>query len=151
MTPFDIHFILMFVLSYNPLCLLDDLNLVTMSAPHIPNLNTFRRGGARGRGRGRRFPGDPSTQEHESEAAQKDRIIRNTDNDAATSRLSAVEAGYLGDDFAALLSQGSPVQRRLPLMNRGLSIPYILSHLPTNHVQEHMSAPAPSTAWSQTS
>ena len=49
-----------------------------------------------------------------------DQIVRNTDNDAATSRLSAVEAGYLEDPFARLLTSGEEVTRRLPLMNRGM-------------------------------
>lgn len=48
-----------------------------------------------------------------------DQVVRNTDNDAATSRLSAVDAGYLEDPFARLLTPGDGVHRRLPLMNRG--------------------------------
>jgi len=48
-----------------------------------------------------------------------DQVVRNTDNDAATSRLSAVDAGYLEDPFARLLTSGEGVNRRLPLMNRG--------------------------------
>ena len=50
-----------------------------------------------------------------------DRIIRATDNDAATSRLSAVDAGYLDDPFAHLLydTSSKEISRRLPLMNRG--------------------------------
>ena len=48
----------------------------------------------------------------------KDEVIQKTDNDAATSRLSAVETGYLDDPFARLLTPGQHA-RRLPLMNRG--------------------------------
>lgn len=87
-----------------------------MSVPQIPNLNSLRRGGLRGRGRG--------SGEHAHGGARRppvdhDQIVRNTDNDATTSRLSAVEAGYLQDPFARLLTMGEGVQRRLPLMNRG--------------------------------
>lgn len=90
-----------------------------MSAPEIPNLSTLRRGGLRLRGKGR---GDSRTTVNEHGATQhslaKDEVIQNTDTDAATSRLSAVEAGYLDDPFARLLTPGQHA-RRLPLMNRG--------------------------------
>lgn len=87
-----------------------------MSVPQIPNLNSLRRGGPRGRGRGsgERAHGGAGRQQ-----VDHDQIVRNTDNDATTSRLSAVEAGYLQDPFARLLTMGEGVQRRLPLMNRG--------------------------------
>ena len=75
----------------------------------IPNLASFRKEG-RGRGRGAAL-GPPGRK-------SRDEIIRATDYDAASSRLSAVEAGYLDDPFAAKLVDGD-VQRRLPLMNRG--------------------------------
>ncbi|KAK5206828.1 carboxy methyl transferase for protein phosphatase 2A [Exophiala xenobiotica] len=90
-----------------------------MSAPAIPNLNTLRRGGLRGRGRGRgavSVGGAPLTS---SKIIQHDAIVQNTDNDAATSRLSAVDAGYLEDPYARLMTSGDDVARRLPLMNRG--------------------------------
>ncbi|RMD40394.1 hypothetical protein DV735_g4712, partial [Chaetothyriales sp. CBS 134920] len=51
-----------------------------------------------------------------------DEIICATDNDATTSRVSAVDAGYLDDPFAKLLSGVGDVARRLPLMNRGTYI-----------------------------
>ncbi|KAI1628292.1 S-adenosyl-L-methionine-dependent methyltransferase [Exophiala viscosa] len=88
-----------------------------MSAPSIPNLNTLRSGGLRGRGRGRggAAAGPPGSQR----TALHDEVVQNTDNDAATSRLSAVNAGYLEDPFAGLLTLGDAVSRRLPLMNRG--------------------------------
>lgn len=93
-----------------------------MSAPVIPNLNTLRRGGGRNRGRGRGAAfGEAGETSHETNLNWKDRIVQNTDNDAATSRLSAVEAGYLEDPFAKLLTHNEAVDRRLPLMNRGLS------------------------------
>jgi [phosphatase 2A protein]-leucine-carboxy methyltransferase len=91
-----------------------------MSAPAIPNLNTLRRGGLRGRGRGRgaaSVGGAPLTS---SKIIQHDAIVQNTDNDAATSRLSAVDAGYLEDPYARLMTSGDDVARRLPLMNRGV-------------------------------
>jgi [phosphatase 2A protein]-leucine-carboxy methyltransferase len=84
-----------------------------MSAPQIPNLNTLRRGGLRSRGRGGGVGQDGRPRK------DYDEIIQNTDNDAATSRLSAVEAGYLTDPFAKLLSTQDETPRRLPLMNRG--------------------------------
>ena len=90
-----------------------------MSAPQIPHLNTLRRGGLRGRGKaaGAQNDGRPDQQRRQ----HRDEIIRNTDNDAATSRVSAVVAGYLDDPFAMLLSADdhAPAPRRLPLMNRG--------------------------------
>lgn len=69
------------------------------------------RKGARGSARG---GGLASRASH----VDKDRVIRATDNDASTSRVSAVEAGYLEDPFAKYLCAEN-WQRRLPLMNRG--------------------------------
>jgi [phosphatase 2A protein]-leucine-carboxy methyltransferase len=87
-----------------------------MSAPQIPNLSTLRRGGGgRGRGRGR---GDAAAS-HNVRQVNKDKIIQGTDLDAATSRLSAVECGYLDDPFAKHILPGGHAERRLPLMNRG--------------------------------
>ena len=100
-----------------------DFLTVPMSAPQIPNLNTLRRGGLRRRGRGTALG---STRNDVARKANNDEIIRNTDNDAATSRLSAVEAGYLDDPFAKLLSGNEEVSRRLPLMNRGEGPPTTL-------------------------
>ena len=100
-----------------------------MSAPSIPNLNTLRRGGLKGRGRG----GVDNTSVNASRSTtSKDDIIRNTDNDAATSRLSAVEAGYLKDDFARLFHVDGELPRRLPLMNRGRTTLGIAYHSLTN-------------------
>ena len=89
-----------------------------MSAPQIPNLASLRRGKLKPRGLGSGTQED-WTPDQTSQKQHKDDIIRNTDNDAATSRLSAVEAGYLDDPFAKFLSTGEKVSRRLPLMNRG--------------------------------
>ncbi|KAF7558976.1 hypothetical protein G7046_g5170 [Stylonectria norvegica] len=87
-----------------------------MSEPQIPNLlNTLRasRGGrpARGRGHGG----------HASSSMTHDAAIQGTDTDAAVSRLSAVDMGYLDDPFAAYLVQTAdgPAPRRLPIINRG--------------------------------
>ncbi|KAK6438207.1 carboxy methyl transferase for protein phosphatase 2A, partial [Oleoguttula sp. CCFEE 5521] len=93
----------------------------------IPNLNTLRsgRGGLRGRGfrrGGRAIPenDDSSTLPLESEAQARDRLIQQTDNDASASRLSAIELGYLNDDYAKEFAQpGVPVTRRYPIINRG--------------------------------
>ena len=87
------------------------------TASRIPNLNTLRRGGLRGRGRG---SGTQDGRTPDQSRQHKDDIIRSTDNDAVTSRLSAVEAGYLSDDFARLFITNEENPRRLPLMNRGV-------------------------------
>ena len=91
-----------------------------MSASQIPNLSTLRRGGPRLRGRGRGGNGSSTTDgQHTGASPAKDEVIQRTDLDAATSRLSAVETGYLDDPFASLLGPRGDASRRLPLMNRG--------------------------------
>jgi hypothetical protein len=105
-----------------------------MSGPQIPNLNSLRRGGLRGRGRGS-LANDHGLSR--GKQANKDEIIRNTDNDAATSRISAVEAGYLDDPFARSLYIVGDVVRRLPLMNRGQTNDGMCS--PTDVSQARMS------------
>ena len=93
-----------------------------MSGQQIPNLATFRRGGLRGRGRGHSVTdGAGSGIGGGRRNVDHDHIVQNTDNDAATSRLSAVAAGYLEDMFASLLTPSDGLARRLPLMNRGES------------------------------
>ncbi|KAL8737616.1 MAG: hypothetical protein Q9181_001489, partial [Wetmoreana brouardii] len=87
-----------------------------MAAPHIPNLNTLRRGQARPFGRGR---GALSSLSDEEDRVSKDKIVQQTDQDASVSRLSAVEVGYLDDPYAKLFVSG-PGQRRFPIINRGL-------------------------------
>ncbi|KAL4914936.1 leucine carboxyl methyltransferase 1 [Aspergillus aurantiobrunneus] len=84
-----------------------------MSASQIPNLNTLRRGGGRGRFRGRGGHDSGSGPGH------KDRVVQGTDNDASVSRLSAVELGYLEDPFARALTPPGLETRRLPIINRG--------------------------------
>jgi hypothetical protein len=90
----------------------------TMSASYIPDLRTLlvnRRGGeGRGRGRGRGVPGTA-----EGQSAIKDSAVRATDQDAAGSRVSCVELGYLHDPYANCFST-QPSVRRLPLLNRGM-------------------------------
>ena len=44
--------------------------------------------------------------------------VQATDTDAAISRLSAVQAGYLDDPFAEFFAKGLQ-PRRLPIINRG--------------------------------
>ncbi|KAI1134361.1 leucine carboxyl methyltransferase [Hypoxylon sp. FL0543] len=87
-----------------------------MSAPSIPNLLSLRgpRGGSRGRGRGRGGHSHSAAPNHDS-------IIQGTDTDAAVSRMSAVELGYLQDPFAQYFVQNSVggAVRRLPIINRG--------------------------------
>lgn len=79
-----------------------------MATSRIPNLNTLRTGGLRDRN-------GPRAQK------SNDEIIQATDHDAAMSRVSAVESGYMDDPFAKLLTT-EYVQRRLPLMNRGRNL-----------------------------
>ncbi|KAI1386565.1 leucine carboxyl methyltransferase [Hypoxylon trugodes] len=89
---------------------------IHMSAPSIPNLLSLRgsRGGSRGRGRGR---GGHS----QSAGLSHDATIQGTDTDAAVSRMSAVDLGYLQDPFAQFFVQNSVggAIRRLPIINRG--------------------------------
>ena len=94
-----------------------------MSAPSIPNLNTLRRGALRGRGgRGRGDTVDAASFSSSRRLANHDETIQKTDQDAASSRLSAVDAGYLDDPFAKYLSPDEGAPKRLPLMNRGKKI-----------------------------
>ncbi|KAF2031095.1 leucine carboxyl methyltransferase [Setomelanomma holmii] len=84
----------------------------------IPNLKTLlgtrRGGGLRERGRGRGGLGSSP------EAAEqiRDDAVKGTDQDAAGSRVSCVELGYLHDPYAKLFAT-QPTTRRLPLLNRG--------------------------------
>ncbi|KAL8709430.1 MAG: hypothetical protein Q9220_005813 [cf. Caloplaca sp. 1 TL-2023] len=87
-----------------------------MAASQIPNLNTFRRNPGP---RLRRAPGPPSSLSDEEDRAAKDQIVQQTDQDASVSRLSAVDLGYLNDEFAKYFVSG-PYQRRFPIINRGL-------------------------------
>jgi [phosphatase 2A protein]-leucine-carboxy methyltransferase len=91
----------------------------------IPNLNTLRtarggprlRGGRRG-GRGTSSIDDDGTSELDT--SSKDRVIQQTDYDASSSRLSALELGYLTDTYAkAFLKPGEQIPRRYPIINRG--------------------------------
>jgi len=91
----------------------------------IPNLNTLRtgrggprlRGGRRG-GRGSSACADDGSTEPDN--AAKDRAIQQTDYDASSSRLSALELGYLTDPYAkAFLNPGEQIPRRYPIINRG--------------------------------
>jgi [phosphatase 2A protein]-leucine-carboxy methyltransferase len=96
-----------------------------MSARDIPDLRTLLgarrggpvRGGARGRGKS---PGSLSTWP----GAAADDAVRNTDQDAAGSRVSCVELGYLHDPYAELFAS-QPATRRLPLLNRGAALPIV--------------------------
>lgn len=95
------------------------------SMASIPNLNTLRtgRGGPRLRGSRRGGRGSPSTAgdgTDEDATSSKDRIIQQTDYDASSSRLSALELGYLSDPYAkAFLKPGEQIPRRYPIINRG--------------------------------
>ncbi|KAH7551438.1 leucine carboxyl methyltransferase 1 [Bipolaris maydis] len=88
------------------------------SSNEIPNLKTLlgqRRGGSsRGRGSGRGGLGRSS----EERAQILDNAVKGTDQDAAGSRVSCVELGYLHDPYAKLFAT-QPATRKLPLLNRG--------------------------------
>ncbi|KAH9861522.1 hypothetical protein J1614_011270 [Plenodomus biglobosus] len=88
------------------------------SSNEIPNLRTLlgqRRGGApRGRGRGGGGLGGPSAGNEQV----RDDAVKGTDQDAAGSRVSCVELGYLHDPYAKLFATQQTI-RRLPLLNRG--------------------------------
>ncbi|KAI0539517.1 leucine carboxyl methyltransferase [Xylaria digitata] len=95
-----------------------------MSAPSIPNLLTLRgsRGGSGARGRIRGRGGTGSSGATPTSTPSHDATIQGTDTDAAVSRMSAVDLGYLGDAYAPWFVQapamGAAV-RRLPIINRG--------------------------------
>lgn len=98
------------------------------TAQSIPNLLSLRgrigggginqgryRGVIRRGGRGHGPGGAPS-----SASATHDATIQGTDTDAAVSRMSAVQIGYLDDPYAELFAQFGPgAARRLPIINRG--------------------------------
>jgi [phosphatase 2A protein]-leucine-carboxy methyltransferase len=90
-----------------------------MAAKEIPNLKTLlgnrRGGGLRGRGPGGRGGFGASQETNE---AVRDSAVRGTDQDAAGSRASCVELGYLDDPYAKLFATQAST-RRLPLLNRG--------------------------------
>jgi len=90
-----------------------------MSAPQIPNLLSLRGGRGRGQGRGLTSIDGTVAPSHEGERVSKDKIVRQTDQDASVSRLSAVEVGYLHDPFAKLFVS-SEGRKRLPIINRGM-------------------------------
>lgn len=93
-----------------------------MSAPQIPNLNTLRRGGGRGRFRSRGDGRNGLSSNRNAVAADGDQIVQGTDTDASVSRLSAVRLGYLEDPFAGSLTPFGLETRRLPIINRGMYI-----------------------------
>ena len=49
----------------------------------------------------------------------KQDLIRNTNNDALQSKLSAISTGYLNDEYAKLLGSKTAVIRKQPIINRG--------------------------------
>lgn len=91
----------------------------------IPNLNTLRTTGRRGRlfrRGGRAIPENDAEEYPTPEAleAGRDKIVQQTDGDASNSRLSAVSLGYLNDPFAkALFPQTAEPPKRYPIINRG--------------------------------
>ncbi|WYZ45301.1 hypothetical protein EsH8_VIII_000617 [Colletotrichum jinshuiense] len=108
-----------------------------MSGNSIPNLLSLRgaRGGRIGRGRGRGAGGGPP-----SSGPTHDQTIQGTDDDAAGSRLSAVNAGYLADPYAQFFldNLAGPPPRRLPIINRGTYTRTVaLDNLIDNFLAQH--------------
>lgn len=65
------------------------------------------------------MPDDGSTNESDLEAG-RDKIIQQTDLDASSSRMSAVQLGYLDDDIAKhFWPAGQEILKRYPIINRG--------------------------------
>ena len=104
-----------------------------MAAPQIPNLNTLRNARGIGRGKGRGHSG-PSRLNPAQDKIANDRIVQETDQDASLSRMSAVEVGYLDDPFAKYFVSGG-VQRRFPIINRGLSSSTYAATAPVSYVK----------------
>lgn len=96
------------------------------SSNEIPNLRTLlgqgRGGATRGKSRGRGGTGGSNTDNDQA----KDNAVKGTDQDAAGSRVSCVELGYLCDPYAKLFATQQTV-RRLPLLNRGIFKRYLLA------------------------
>ncbi|KAI0202468.1 leucine carboxyl methyltransferase [Astrocystis sublimbata] len=86
-----------------------------MPAPSIPNLLTLKGSRAGHWGRGRAQGQIPPDLEWRPDY---DRIVQTTDDDAAVSRLSAVNRGLLRDPFAQYFAP-NPSITRLPIINRG--------------------------------
>ncbi|KAI9765186.1 MAG: carboxy methyl transferase for protein phosphatase 2A [Geoglossum simile] len=90
------------------------------SSAAIPNLSTVRGRGTRGRGRGGlRRAGNSGG----AAPVNKDLPIQQTDQDASVARLSAVQTGYLEDEFAGCFVPAAGAraggERRMPVINRG--------------------------------
>lgn len=87
-----------------------------MAAPQIPNLlESLRKAKAAGSNGGLRGgPRSPA-----GAGSSSDAIIQQTDDDAAGSRLSAVDVGYLSDPYARAMAFSKQAVRRMPIINRG--------------------------------
>lgn len=88
------------------------------------------RGRGRGFGRGRGGAQQPVDQ---------DKIIQGTDGDALGSRISAVNAGYLTDQYIVHFYSGEKERpTRYPIINRGMSLVQIFSVHSADALQAHM-------------
>lgn len=84
-----------------------------MAAPQIPNLLDNLKASKAGRGR-------KIVEQLDHGISTNDKIVQQTDDDAAGSRLSAVDAGYLHDPYARPFSNVQGSVRRMPIINRGV-------------------------------
>ena len=126
-----------------------------MAAPQIPNLlDSLRnskgaklaRGGVGGSRGGASTsssntssahpPAPTSSADSRRSTSSADSVVQQTDDDASGSRLSAVEVGYLEDDFAKAFASPQQQQcapRRQPVINRGVSTHLRTKRLPVYH------------------
>lgn len=84
------------------------------SSNEIPDLRTLL-----GQGRGGALRGGIRRRGGTGASNLEDNAVKGTDQDAAGSRVSCVELGYLRDPYAKLFATQQTV-RRLPLLNRGI-------------------------------
>ena len=88
----------------------------------IPNLNTLRTGrpGPIRRRGGRGASNYDDTLDEDAVEGARDKIIQETNQDASSSRMSAIALGYFDDLFArALYPSGAEIPKRYPIINRG--------------------------------
>ena len=89
------------------------------AAPQIPNLLDSLRNRRTARGEGASGLLGAAARKASGNGPSSDAAIQQTDDDAAGSRLSAVDIGYLNDPFAHAFTLSKTSVRRMPIINRG--------------------------------